>query len=294
MKKQICVIVAFVYLLAGGIVQAMDISQQIFEAAKSGNITKVQELIGQGVSVNSRTDDGHTPLHAAAANCHLDVAQLLLAHEADINAQDNNGTTPLCWSVKASLPWTPVVHQLQLDMTQLLLDRGADHNIQDNVGYTPLHWALGIGYLHITKALIFAGANIFAKDKKCRTPLDLAKNIYNLELRKNVVRILVLKGLEDDLNCPICLDEKPKIEITVFPCCHYTCRECLQELQNQLNSAQQQLIQVNERLLQLEQQGAPREQIIEVFQERQNLINLLQSGLTCPICRKPFKFEEVY
>lgn len=285
MKRQICVVAVFC-LLAGETMQAMDVSKQIFEAALSGNIVTVQELIGQGVNVDSRTDNGNTPLHAAAAKGHLDIVQLLLAKEADINAQDNNDLTPLHQAA--------IGHRL--NVAHLLLDRGARINIQDNKGNTALHLTVLFDCPDITKALIIAGANPFLKDKEGRTPFDLAKDYkgYKPEELKNFMRVLGLEGPEVNLKCPICIDEKQKTELAVLPCGHYICRECLQELQNQLNRAGQQVIQANERLIELEQQEAPREQIIEVFQERQNLISLLQSGLTCPICRKPFKFEEVY
>ena len=36
-----------------------------------------------------------TPLHCAAAEGHKDVAELLLANKAEVNAKDNNGGTPL-------------------------------------------------------------------------------------------------------------------------------------------------------------------------------------------------------
>jgi len=36
-----------------------------------------------------------TPLHAAAANRQVDVAELLLARGADVNAKDGSGFTPL-------------------------------------------------------------------------------------------------------------------------------------------------------------------------------------------------------
>ena len=102
--------------------------QPIHEAAQSGNLTKVKELLtknpllieakdwadltplhlavlhGQqdivvflldkGAKVNSKTSDGVTPLHEAAQTGNLEVVKVLLAHGADIHAVDSKEWTP--------------------------------------------------------------------------------------------------------------------------------------------------------------------------------------------------------
>jgi ankyrin repeat protein len=44
---------------------------------------------------------GATPLHTAAVNGYKDVAEVLLAYKADVNAKTNNGMTPLHLAVGA-------------------------------------------------------------------------------------------------------------------------------------------------------------------------------------------------
>jgi ankyrin repeat protein len=52
-------------------------------------------LLANGAKVNARNNDGRTALHEAADAGNKDVLELLLANKADVNAKANNGDTPL-------------------------------------------------------------------------------------------------------------------------------------------------------------------------------------------------------
>jgi ankyrin repeat protein len=64
-------------------------------------------------------------------NGHKDVAELLLAHNADLEAKAQNGETPLDWAVDNG----------HMEMVEFLLAKGADINAKANDGSTPLHLA---------------------------------------------------------------------------------------------------------------------------------------------------------
>ena len=52
--------------------------------------------------MNAKNKDGWTPLHHAAINGRKEIAELLIANGADVNAGDKRGRTPLDWAVGRS------------------------------------------------------------------------------------------------------------------------------------------------------------------------------------------------
>jgi len=89
------------------------------------------------VGVNSRDEDGLTPIHNAIFHNDYEgdypqVIQLLLEHGANPNAQDNQRRTPLHLVSSSS----------RLDFARILLAHGADADAEDEEGITPLQVAL--------------------------------------------------------------------------------------------------------------------------------------------------------
>ena len=65
-----------------------NLAKEIIKAAKSGNASKVKEILDQDASLVSAGDtDGSTPLHCATWKGHLEVATLLLTYGANVNAR---------------------------------------------------------------------------------------------------------------------------------------------------------------------------------------------------------------
>jgi len=90
-KTILVVMLAAAACFLGGMAWADEIN----DAAQSGDLATVEQLLAQGADVNSTANGGATPLHWAAGNDHKEMAELLLAHGADVNARDNFGQTPL-------------------------------------------------------------------------------------------------------------------------------------------------------------------------------------------------------
>jgi TolA-binding protein len=106
----------------------------IHDAAQDGDLERVTLLLKDDPGLVSSTDEryGQTPLHIAAFNDHKDVAELLLASNADVNAKAKNGSTPLHLAAAKG----------NKDMVELLLANGADVNVVDNDGWSPMHSAI--------------------------------------------------------------------------------------------------------------------------------------------------------
>ncbi|MFA7329344.1 MAG: ankyrin repeat domain-containing protein, partial [Candidatus Ratteibacteria bacterium] len=73
----------------------------IFDAAVAGDVAKVKALLEKNPGlVNAKDNRGLTPLHLAAMYGRKDVAEVLLANKANIEAKANDsGGTPLHWAV---------------------------------------------------------------------------------------------------------------------------------------------------------------------------------------------------
>jgi hypothetical protein len=80
-------------------VRADDRSEELFTAAKRGDVKAVQALLDAGVDVQSKSPYGATALHFAADKGHVEVVKVLLQHKSDPNAADTfYKATPLMWA----------------------------------------------------------------------------------------------------------------------------------------------------------------------------------------------------
>ena len=102
----------------------------IHDAAGEGNIEAVKQHIAAGTDVDAKTR-GETPLLWAARFGQSQVAELLIAEGADVNAKNVVGQTPLHWAAMAG-------HK---EIIELLIAAGAEVNAKTKRGDTPLDLA---------------------------------------------------------------------------------------------------------------------------------------------------------
>ncbi|GLU15002.1 hypothetical protein SLE2022_315320 [Rubroshorea leprosula] len=71
----------------------LDSTMQLLFMACRGDVKGVEDLLNEGIDVNSIDLDGRTALHIAACEGHVEVAKLLLSRKANIDARDRWGST---------------------------------------------------------------------------------------------------------------------------------------------------------------------------------------------------------
>jgi len=101
-------------------------------AALRGDLPLAQALISRDADVNKT---GWTPLHYAASRGQLAVIDLLLEHNAYIDAESPNATTPLMMAAGYG----------NVQATRALLQAGADPKLKNAEGLTALDFAQGFG-----------------------------------------------------------------------------------------------------------------------------------------------------
>jgi len=118
---------------------------------------------------------GDTALHVAAAGHRAEIAKLLQAAGADVNAVGKHRySQPLHYAADGSLEHPNWDAKRQVRMIELLLELGADIHAQDKNGATPLHRAVRTRCAAAVKALLDAGADAALKNKPGSTPFHLA------------------------------------------------------------------------------------------------------------------------
>ena len=116
-------------------------------------------------NVNTRFDDGQTPLHLAAISNHLAITEYLLQNSADTKVQDSSGATPLHEAVRYG----------NLEIAKLLLNSGANINARDNIGKTPVMLIFPQDkMLEIYSLLVSYKADLLQKDMYGDTVLHTA------------------------------------------------------------------------------------------------------------------------
>ena len=183
---------------------------ETLEAAKTGSLSDVNQVINLQGNINATDSRGYTPLMWASIFGHGDVAirlleccadpdiandinttalmfaakignrtivQKMLEKLADVNATNTFGSTALAFAVQGGSE----------DIVSLLLHNGADPNIVDIDGNSVLMYAVKGGNAEIVQDLLGAGAKSNATNIRNETALLMAVKINNLE----IVKILV-------------------------------------------------------------------------------------------------------
>lgn len=158
----------------------------IFEASETGDFDKVKTLLEENPQLLNISDNsGYTPLHNAAYNGHLNIAEHLITLGANVSAASGSGSTPLHGAAFYGHP----------EIAQLLLNNGAEIDAANAGGYTPLLSALAGNQNDIARLLINKGANVNVSPSEGNPPLYQAVMNADIEF----ARFLLDKGAESNI-----------------------------------------------------------------------------------------------
>jgi Ankyrin repeats (many copies) len=141
-------------------------------AAEFGRKDVAELLLANGADVEAKAYGGWTPLLQAVFGGHKDLVELLVAHKANVNYQEDAGRTPL--HVAAENGYTAIA--------AFLLANKAEVNVKNRDGMMPLHVAVARGDKDMVELLLAANADLHAKDSSGRTPMDFAVLHNNPEM----------------------------------------------------------------------------------------------------------------
>lgn len=158
----------FAYILALVLMSGCVIMEKnLWQAATSGDLTRVTVLLEQGDSARVADERGVTPLFLAAQHGHREVVALLLKHGASADRPRQDGVTPLVTAIQEG----------HTEIVALLLESGVDVNARTSqiAGATLLHVAAYRGNQEIVSLLLKHGGNKYAQMTSGELPVDLAR-----------------------------------------------------------------------------------------------------------------------
>ena len=110
----------------------IDESSLIHSAAEGGNTSIIIKLLSPGLDVDSRNNDGLTPLMTAAISDKQNAFDVLIQNGADPSFKDNNGFSVLHCAAQGR----------NASIVNKLLSLGLDINLKNVYGVTPLTRAI--------------------------------------------------------------------------------------------------------------------------------------------------------
>jgi len=162
-----------VYQLNSSKRRSSQLDRDLYEAAESGDIASINELLNAGADVNCALGGDGSPLIGASRKGRLAAVRLLLDRGADPNMPVSGDGNPLIMAAREG----------RADVVLLLLDRGASIDQMVPGDENALIQASGAGHLNVVKLLVRRGADVNARtlverangESEWRTPLSMAR-----------------------------------------------------------------------------------------------------------------------
>lgn len=151
-------------------------SQDVFEAARTGNIQRLKELIAlKKDTIYALNNRGFDPLMIACYRGQTKCAKFLVQQGANVNRPSAEGS-----ALQAAC------YQNNTELAALLVKKGADLNAQGPDGNTALMYAVLNQNGKLVKILVKAGCDLTKRNADNQTAYSLAMTQSDTEIRKLV------------------------------------------------------------------------------------------------------------
>ncbi|RUM57035.1 MAG: hypothetical protein DSY60_05675 [Persephonella sp.] len=172
------------------------IKMEYLNAVKHNNVSKVVNLVSEGLDVNVRDEkNGWTALHYAVYYGYYKTAKYLLENGALTEVRNKDGETPLHIAVKKG----------NIKLVKLLLEYGAETEVIDNKGKKPIDYAIDIGNRKLEILLSDEISEdeklvktLFSAVKKCNTKktMETLKKV-NVDIKDNEEKTPLFYAVEN-------------------------------------------------------------------------------------------------
>src|SRR6185503_5154497 len=150
------------------------VDESLLAASSKGDLGEVQTLLKREANVNAANEEGTTPLFIAAEKGHRDIVALLLDKGADVKQERADSGEP---------PLFIAAQEGHREIVALLLDHGADvKQTRTENGATPLLIAAAKGHREIVALLLDHGADVKPTTTNGWTALHVAAIAGNREI----------------------------------------------------------------------------------------------------------------
>lgn len=164
--------------------QKLNMSLHLHNAARMGDVDKLNALIGAGEDLEAVDYDGWTALHVASKAGNSGIAASLIDAGAEIESRTGTGKTPL--HVAAA--------EGRADMVELLVNAGAEGNTVNYKGLSAMHDAAYGGHQETIKKMLELGLKVEGVYDVLGTPMYGAAFIGDADL----VSLFIAYGAEID------------------------------------------------------------------------------------------------
>lgn len=155
--------------------------KQLFKYIKNNDISKVKQLIENGVNINAIDDEFNTPLHIAISNNFNDIAIYLIQNGANLKIDNFHFKDPV----------QIAIINKNLTLLKYILSIGFKFTYKSFCDFSYLDEAISSGHLEIVKYLI-EEQNMNVNQICCRdgaTPLLIAVICNEIEIIKYLIQL---------------------------------------------------------------------------------------------------------